>query len=220
MPMKTAKERIIKMRNKNAYEVLGVSPNASDDEIKQAYKELVRKYHPDRYQDNPLSDVAEEKMAEVNSAYDEIMASRRNGGYSYGQSSNGTYQAGEPFDNLRIRSLIQAGNLTVAYDELDNIPVSGRNAEWYFLKGSVCYKRGWANEAYANFGQAVQLDPSNREYAAAYNQMNMSSMGNMSGNPYVSNNRSAPADACNCCSNLICADCCCECMGGDLIPCC
>ncbi len=53
------------------YSVLGVSPNASDEEIKKAYREkLARKYHPDNYQNNPLADLAEEKMKEVNEAYD------------------------------------------------------------------------------------------------------------------------------------------------------
>ena len=54
------------------YSVLGVSPNASDEEIKKAYRELARKYHPDNYQNNPLADLAEEKMKEINAAYEQI----------------------------------------------------------------------------------------------------------------------------------------------------
>ena len=68
------------MISKDPYKILGVSPTASDAEIKSAYKELVKKYHPDQYQDNPLADVAEEKMSEINAAYDQIMTSRRGGG--------------------------------------------------------------------------------------------------------------------------------------------
>ena len=52
------------------YSVLGVSPDASDEEIKKAYRELARKYHPDNYQNNPLADLAEEKMKAINEAYD------------------------------------------------------------------------------------------------------------------------------------------------------
>ena len=63
----------------NPYEVLGVSPDASDEEIKKAYRELAKKYHPDNYANSPLADVAEQKMKEVNEAYDEINRMRQKG---------------------------------------------------------------------------------------------------------------------------------------------
>ena len=61
------------------YKVLGVSPEATDEEIKSAYRQLVRKYHPDNYADSPLADLANEKMQEINEAYDMVMKSRRSG---------------------------------------------------------------------------------------------------------------------------------------------
>ena len=72
---------------RDPYSVLGVSQNASDDEVKKAYRELARKYHPDNYQNNPLADLAEEKMKEINEAYDTI-TKQRSGGYS-GSSPGG-----------------------------------------------------------------------------------------------------------------------------------
>ena len=69
---------------RDPYEVLGISPDASDDEIKRAYRELARKYHPDNYQNNPLSDLAEEKMKEINEAYDAITKGRTGGGSAQG----------------------------------------------------------------------------------------------------------------------------------------
>ena len=91
------------------YKVLGVSPNASDDEIKAAYRQLAKKYHPDNYANNPLADLAEEKMREINEAYDMIQSmrvSRGNGGgtsSSAGSNSyNNSYNAGEFGDIRRL----------------------------------------------------------------------------------------------------------------------
>lgn len=212
--------------NKDPYQILGVSRNASDDEIKKAYKELVRKYHPDQYQDNPLSNVAEEKMAEVNEAYDEIMNSRRSGSesYSYGYSSGSSSSSSNGVSYGEVRQMIQSGRITDADMKLDSVPENSRNSEWFFLKGSVCYSRGWLGEASRYFGIAAQMEPNNPEYNAANNRMNMNMNGNMKGsrNVYGASQtyRSSSDDCCDGLSALCCADCCCEMMGGDLIPCC
>ena len=58
------------------YKILGVSRDATDDEIKKAYRELARKYHPDNYANSPLADLAEEKMKEINTAYSDIQKAR------------------------------------------------------------------------------------------------------------------------------------------------
>ncbi len=198
---------------KDPYVVLGVSKGATEDEVKAAYKELVKKYHPDQYQNNPLQDVANEKMAEINEAYDEIINRMRNNEYQ------STYSSSSYFDSANVRNLIQTGNITEADNILSGVSPTQRDAEWYFLKGSVCYKRGWFNEAYDNFSRAASLNPNNAEYSAALNQMNNQRGGQMNGMPsgYYQNRNQ---DACNCCCDLICLDSCCECMGGDLIPCC
>lgn len=165
------------------YIVLGVKPDASDEEIKRAYRELARKYHPDNYQNNPLADLAEEKMKEINEAYEEIQNQRKRGasgnGYgAYGGSYGGSYGGygaggyGGSYDPAiqRIRLAIRQGNLNLA-EELLNAR-SDHNAEWNFLKGAVCFKRGWLDEAKRYYETAVQMDPGNAEYQRALDMIN------------------------------------------------
>ncbi|RPF48671.1 DnaJ-like protein [Hydrogenoanaerobacterium saccharovorans] len=202
------------------YKVLGVSPNASDDEIKTAYREMARKYHPDNYANNPLSDLASEKMKEINEAYDAITAQRKGANQYQGGYNSGTYaSSGSQFAD--IRRMIQNGRIEDAAEVLDGVPNSNRDAEWYFLKGSVLYTRGWLDQAYRHMSQAVNMAPSNPEYRAALNQMmwQRNNGTNQSGS-YRTAPTAAGCSGCDMCTSLICADCCCECMGGDLIRCC
>lgn len=199
---------------KDPYAVLGITKNATDDEIKDAYRELARKYHPDNYADNPLSDLASEKMQEINEAYDAIINSRRNKGKN---TYNAGYQGGSASSFPEVRSLINQNRLEQAQEVLDGVPPQSRDAEWYFLNGTVLYRRGWFDQAYTSFVTASRMDPSNMEYRQAVN--NAQRQSSRQYNPYNSYNN-AGMSGCDCCSNLICADCCCECMGGDLIPCC
>ncbi len=199
---------------KDPYSVLGVSKNATDDEIKNAYRELARKYHPDNYTDNPLSDLAGEKMKEINEAYDAIMNSRKGGKNTY----DGNYTTGNSTSFPEVRSLINQGRLEQAQEVLDGVPPQARDAEWYFLNGTVLYRRGWFDQAYTSFATACRMDPANPEYRNALNRAQRQSGSNQY-NPYRTYG-AAGMNTCDCCTNLLCADCCCECMGGDLIPCC
>ena len=201
---------------KDYYSVLGVAKNATDDEVKAAYKEMAKKYHPDNYADNPLSDLAAEKMKEINEAYDNIMNERRRRNSS---SSNGGsyYKANSNFSD--VRTMIMNNRLEQAQEVLDGVPPERRDAEWYFLNGTVLYKRGWFDNAYTNFATACRMDPTNMEYKEAFNRVQYRAGGNFN-NPYRSAPNMGGMSACNCCSNLLLADCCCECLGGDLIPCC
>ena len=111
---------------KDPYSVLGIPKNATDEQVKNAYRELARKYHPDNYADNPLADLAGEKMKEVNDAYDAIM-NERNSRKSKG--SNANYNS-EPSSFPEVRNLINQNRLEEAQILLDGVPVSSRNAEW------------------------------------------------------------------------------------------
>ena len=153
------------------YVVLGVSRTASDEEIKKKYRELARKYHPDNYANNPLADLAQEKMKQINEAYDAITKERAGGGAQYksytqpGSTSSGS--ASGPYRD--VRSAIMAGDLARAEMILGSIV--DRNAEWHFLMGAVAYHRGWMDEASRYFRQAASMDPGNAEYRQAVAQM-------------------------------------------------
>ena len=172
------------------YQILGVSENASDEEIKKAYRELARKYHPDNYHDNPLADLAQEKMKEINAAYEQITKERASGkrgsgsgGASYGASGYGGYggyqgyggyggsqsYSGQSSVLQQARIAINTGNISRAEALLANY--SDHNAEWNFLKGAVCYRRGWLDEALRYYRTACQMDPTNAEYRQALEYM-------------------------------------------------
>ena len=170
------------------YKVLGISPSATDEQVKDAYRQLARKYHPDNYVNNPLADLATEKMKEINEAYDEIQRQRRSGrgqtaagasagayGASYGSYNSYNGYAGQggqsasQFSDIRV--MINSGRLVEAEELLDGVPEYRRDAEWFFLKGSVAASKGWMDAALQYFSTACQKNPSNQEYRAALNRL-------------------------------------------------
>ena len=198
----------------NPYEVLGVPENASEEEIKKAYKELVKKYHPDKYQDNPLADLAEEKLQEVNEAYDMLMKNRNSGpagSYSYGTYGSGAGAGcsyGTP-DYMAVRRYIDAGNLTAAENILNS--TKDRSAEWFFLSGMLSYRKGWYDDAVNKLKTANDLAPNNMEYSQAYGRI--INMGGAYQNQAYGRGYGSSNDMC--CQALqcyICADCCCDCI--------
>ena len=198
----------------NPYEILGVSENATDEQIKEAYKELVKKYHPDKYQNNPLADLAEAKMQEINEAYDTIVKQRgsANGssgyGGSYGSQDYG-YSSSGTADFSQVRRNIDAGNLAAAETILNN--TQDRSAEWYFLSGVVALRKGWYDEAGAKLQTACNMEPSNMEYRrhlASLRSRPGQYQNTATGKGYMSNEDM-------CCKALqcyLCADCCCDCI--------
>ena len=187
------------------YSVLGVAQNASDEEIKKAYRELVRKYHPDNYHDNPLSDLASEKMKEVNEAYDSIQRIREGSG-TYRPGSGYAGSTGGSVEGARIRAAINSGDIGLAEQLLREYP--SRNAEWNFLMGSVYYRKGWLDDALGYYQNAVNMEPGNTEYRQALAYMNQG------GQAYRSYGRGPVAnqgcDACDICTCLMCSSMCCR----------
>lgn len=224
---------------KNPYEVLGVPENATEEQVKAAYRALVKKYHPDNYADTPLAEVANEKMQEINEAYDAITtgryrASSSNNGYAggygqyggtytntgYGNGGYGNAGYANPEKNQtvykQVRTSIQYRRFDEADNTLNSIPVEERRAEWNFLKGQVAYNKGWFDRAAEYFTVAYNIDPNDPEYRRAYANMSNTNAGGFR----TSKSEHSDCGFCSTCEGLLCADCCCECMGGDLIPCC
>ena len=153
------------------YQILGVSESASDEEVKKAYRELARKYHPDNYHDNPLADLAQEKMKEINAAYEEITRKRSGGGSSggysrssyggyqqYGQSYGGQqYRSGSSSVLQQVRIAIQSGDISRAEALLANY--SDHNAEWNFLRGEVYFRQGDYRQAAECYHRAEESEP-------------------------------------------------------------
>jgi len=201
----------------NPYEVLGISENASEEEIKRAYKEMVKKYHPDKYQDNPLADLAEEKLQEVNEAYDMLIKKGNSSSYDYGFGGGSGFGggasgggSGRP-DYMQVRRLIDANNVREAEKILNG--TRDRSAEWFFLAGMVSYKKGWYDDARNKLQTASEMEPGNMEYSQAYGRIiNMGGQFQNQARGRGYNQQGGDDLCCQALQCYICADCCCDCI--------
>ena len=180
------------------YKVLGVSPGASDEEIKKAYRELTKKYHPDL---NPGDAHAAEKMNEINAAYDQIknggaqqdpyspgggqsqtgygpFGGYGGGGYS-GWSSWGGWNGwsgsqsrqSERSEYTAARNYIRNGMYREALNALSGVPAQQRDARWYFLTAAANMYLGNKVSALENAKRAVEMEPDNLEYRRLLEQL-------------------------------------------------
>lgn len=216
----------------NPYNVLGVSENASDDEIKKAYRKLSRKYHPDANINNPNKEAAEEKFKEVQQAYQQIM-DIRSGKSSYGGNS-GT--GGNPFDDFDFRgfggfnqrqqsSSNQTADekyLTAAYDYIRTgyyeqalnvlMQVETRTARWYFLSAVANLNVGNNVIAEQHAAQAVNMEPDNMEYRSLYSRIQQGTAGYTQRSASYGGMQMGSDPCMQCCmANLLC-NCCCRCI--------
>lgn len=220
---------------RDPYQVLGVKPDISDEELKKAYRALVKKYHPDRYANSPMEHEAQEKLKDINLAYDTIQKMRsgeyndpsagyggRSSSYGYGYGNSGYQQRQTTWDfnsdegsaRFRdIREMIGKGLIAQAEAALEGM--HERPAEWYYLRGMVFLRRGAYASAQQHFEAAAQMDPSNATYRSAAEKMGQSyqqAWTRSSSTPFQMNS------ACRILATLACLSSCCS--GSTVMPCC
>ncbi len=197
----------------NPYDVLGIKPGATDEEIKKAYRALSRKYHPDANVNNPNREQAEERFKEIQQAYNQIMQEKQQGSSftGYGSARYGGFgrQTQETPKMQAVANYLANRYYQEALNVLNSM--SERGARWYYY--SAVANAGLGNNMTARecAEQAVQLEPSNIEYRQLMQQLNFggswySSMGTSYGRPYESFNRF--------CMSMVMMNMCCTCCCG------
>jgi molecular chaperone DnaJ len=179
------------IKKMNPYEVLGIKQNATPEEIKTAYRTLVKKYHPDKHQDNPLSDLASEKLMEINQAYEMLTnGAPPNGAYA---NKSGFGQGGPGYS-----------------DGYATNPKPG-TAEWFYQAGVASINKGWYDDGLGKLQTAVSMEPNNPRYREAFNQVSNTGGGYRQaayGRGYGNQND----DLCRMMQCLVCTDCLCDCI--------
>lgn len=223
---------------RDPYSVLGVTRGATDREIKKAYRELSRKYHPDSYTDDSQKNWAEGKFREVQEAYNQIVAERSGkstGNYRSGNADSQT-QSEEDQHLMAAMNYIRARRYNEAINVLN--AMENRSARWYYFSSYANLGLGNNVVAMDYAKRACEMDPGNPEFQQYYQQLQRggtaSPFGGYAGGPFGGGygggyggysgygSYGGYGNSCgtgNLCCDLWCADTCCECMGGDLCVC-
>lgn len=203
----------------NPYQILGISPDASDDEVKKAYRKLSKKFHPDANIGNPHQAEYTEKFKEVQNAYKTIMDGRKKGftQQTYGQqSSSHTYSTGGYQYNGNDQNAYQeaAGFIQARrYQEALNIlnQIRNKSSIWFYY--AALAENGLGNNLTAReYAQtAVNMEPMNMQYILLLNQL----QGYQQQYQQTSQQYGNPMNMINCCYYMMCLNCftmyCCRC---------
>lgn len=169
------------------YKVLGVPQDASDEQIKKAYRALAKKYHPDV---NPDDKEAERRMNEINAAYDQIKNPQQAPGGTYGGAGTGGWDpfggfggfggygssrysdtSNEPTAFRAAMNYIRTNHFQEALNALSEVPSGERNARWYYLCALAHYGLGNRIAAIENAEMANGMEPGNHEYQTLLNEL-------------------------------------------------
>lgn len=199
---------------RDPFSVLGVSRDASDDEIKKAYRSLARENHPDKFTDPAESARASEKMKEINAAYEEIQKIRSGKSSSYYGGEQRYNESSSSGDDryVAVRVHINARRVREAEAVLATVPQNERGAEWFYLRGVTLMMRGNIMDAGRYFDIACEKDPDNAEYRSTREQFRARTASYRT-STYSSGDGCADS-FCDCLKICFCAN---MCIGG---PCC
>ncbi len=203
---------------KEYYDFLGLPETATDEEITARYEELKAKYREERWLDGEAGNEAARNLTKLETAYAELTASRKEAGENT--------QGKDAYEE--IAELLKNNDLAAAQARLDEF--NERSAEWHYLQAVVYYKKNWTSDSKKQLEIAIEMDPSNEKYRAAYGKLNartqqqQQQQQQQTQNPYA---RQTPYDepqqmggnACSecisCCYTYLCVDClfslCCGC---------
>lgn len=144
---------------KEYYEILGLNEDATDEEIRVAYRTLKEKYREERFMEGEKGNQAAKKLTQVETAYSEITAYRSRFDEANRDKANFT----------AVENFIKQGKISEAQEELDNY--TERNAEWHYLQSVIFYKKNWTNESKKQLEIAMNMEPSNSKYSDAYKKL-------------------------------------------------
>ncbi len=196
------------------YRILGISENASDEEVEQAYRTLKAKYREERFMEGEAGNAAAKKLTQVETAYAEIKSARE-------QTKNAETH---DYDFSEVEECLKNGNIAAAQEKLDNY--NDRNAEWHYLQSVVFYKKNWTNESKKQLEIAMNMEPTNSKYSTAYTKLKEKieftekqfKSGNADfGNRQPAGERQMGGDVCGsmmnfctalCCMDMLCSCCC------------
>ena len=141
------------------YKILGLSANASDEEVERAYKQLKEKYLEERFYEGQVGNNAAKMLTKIETAYNEIKMSRNE------EKEEENFK--EKYNE--IEDLIKSGNVSKAQEKLDAF--INREAEWHYLQSVVFYKKNWINESLKQLEIALTKEPHNEKYATALSKL-------------------------------------------------
>lgn len=214
----------------NPFVILGISENSTQQEVQEAYERLHKKYSEERFMEGEKGAEAARMYTKVEIAYQDALDFIHNKATQSADDNKKEFN-GNNYD--KVIEAIKKGDISEAQKQLDNM--TNRSAEWHFWQAAVYHRKNWYDESRTQLKIALELEPDNQKYKDALSKLekeqnaknpfneNKNAQNQNQYNRTYSNQQQGHPDVngcCNCCSSLICADCCCEMCGGDLISCC